>query len=182
MNERAERLQATAEAQVADLIDLVSRADPATLRRPCPGREKLGDGTIAANAWHVAENYRRIADFTNSGGQGSGGHEPRMHGAGRLPRLLRAIGHRAPGHGPGGGGHDQRYSADEFDAGALLEQLAAVRGDVSRIGLFTGQQLDEIPANGSFRFCDGERSREQVLTSLLKHQAHQLDALKAALA
>ncbi len=45
----------------------------------------------------------------------------------------------------------------------------------------TDSQLDAIPPKDSFRFCDGQRSLEQVLASLLKHQAHQFDALKAAI-
>ena len=32
------------------------------------------------------------------------------------------------------------------------------------------------------RFCDGQRALEQVVTSLIKHQSHQVDAVKAALA
>jgi hypothetical protein len=32
------------------------------------------------------------------------------------------------------------------------------------------------------KFCDGQRTLEQILTSLLNHQSHQLDALRAALA
>jgi hypothetical protein len=31
------------------------------------------------------------------------------------------------------------------------------------------------------KFCDGQRTLDQVATNLLNHQSHQLDALKAAL-
>ncbi|MBV8713036.1 MAG: hypothetical protein JOY56_14705 [Solirubrobacterales bacterium] len=43
------------------------------------------------------------------------------------------------------------------------------------------EQLDRVPAKDSFRFCDGERTLEQVLLGLLKHQDHQVQALRAAL-
>jgi hypothetical protein len=52
MTERGKQLQATADGQIAELIDLVSTVDEATLRLPCPGREKLGDGTVAASMRH----------------------------------------------------------------------------------------------------------------------------------
>jgi hypothetical protein len=39
-----------------------------------------------------------------------------------------------------------------------------------------------VPPTGSFKFCDGQRTVEQVVASLLIHQAHQLDAMKAAIA
>ena len=49
-----------------------------------------------------------------------------------------------------------------------------------------GQQLhgtvDQVPPKDSFRFCDGQRTLEKVLAGLLKHQAHQLEALKTAVA
>ena len=39
---------------------------------------------------------------------------------------------------------------------------------------------DAIPPKDSFRFCDGERTLEQVLVALLKHQGHQVDAIETA--
>jgi hypothetical protein len=181
MGERAEQLHVAIEGQLVELTALLSTADDAVLHLPCGAREKLGDGTVAANAWHTADNYRRIADFINNSDQVAGSDKPAMRPAHRMPRLLRAIGHRAPSHGPNAAGHDQRYSADDIDVPAVLEQLAATRGDLSRVGQLTDQQLDAIPPKGSFRFCDGQRSLEQVLASLVKHQAHQLDALTVAL-
>jgi hypothetical protein len=44
----------------------------------------------------------------------------------------------------------------------------------------TDDQLDSVPPVGSFRFCDGQRTLEQVVASLLKHQGRQVDAMKAA--
>ena len=43
MTERGEQLYATAVGQIVELIGLISTLDDATLRLPCPGREKLGD-------------------------------------------------------------------------------------------------------------------------------------------
>src|SRR6516164_2669297 len=63
MTERTSQLHATADEQIGELLDLISTIDEATARRPCPGREKLGDGTVAANARHTADNYQRIAAF-----------------------------------------------------------------------------------------------------------------------
>jgi hypothetical protein len=41
MTQRGQELSATADAQVAELIDLVSSLGRAALHRPCGGREKL---------------------------------------------------------------------------------------------------------------------------------------------
>jgi hypothetical protein len=65
MNERAKQLHAIADRQIAGLIDLISTLDEATLGLPCPGREKLGDGTIGAAARHTADNYEQIAAFAH---------------------------------------------------------------------------------------------------------------------
>ena len=64
----------------------------------------------------------------------------------------------------------------------MLEQLSASRDTLGRIAKLTDSQLDAIPPKGSFRFCDGQRTLEQVLVGLLKHQGHQVEALKTALA
>lgn len=63
MIERSKQLHATADRQIEALIGLLSTLDEATLRLPRPGREKLGDGTVAASAWHAVDNYQRIATF-----------------------------------------------------------------------------------------------------------------------
>ena len=62
----------------------------------------------------------------------------------------------------------------------MVAQLSASRDALGRIAELTDSQLDAIPPKDSFRFCDGQRTLEQVIASLLKHQSHQLDALKAA--
>ena len=53
--------------------------------------------------------------------------------------------------------------------GGVVEQLSASRATLGRIAELTDAQLDAIPPDGSFRFCDGQRTLEQVLASLLKH-------------
>jgi hypothetical protein len=57
----------------------VTRGDDA-LMLPCPGREKLGDGTVGATALHVAENYRRIAEFLHATVNGQDAHGAGDHG------------------------------------------------------------------------------------------------------
>jgi hypothetical protein len=156
MTERGKQLHATADRQIAELIALISAVDEVGLRRPCPGREKLGDGTVAAAARHTANNYRRIAAFVQNSDR------------------------TANAHGPGARQHDDRYTADNTDPGAVIEQLSASRDTLARVAELTDSRLDAIPAKDSFRFCDGQRTFEQVLASLLKHQSHQVDALKAA--
>jgi hypothetical protein len=156
VTERGKQLHATADRQIAELIALILTVDEVGLRRPCPGREKLGDGTVAAAARHTADNYQRIAAFVQTSDRRSDAHEP------------------------GARQHDDQYTADNTDPGALVEQLSASRDTLARVAELTDSRLDAIPAKDSFRFCDGQRTFEQVLAGLLKHQSHQLDALKAA--
>jgi hypothetical protein len=164
MTERAQQLHAAAEQQIGELVDLVSTLDDAALRRPCPGREKLGDGTVAALARHTADNYRRIAAFASTSGRISAAHRPADHTQ----------------HGPASGQHGGEYVTGNFDLAALVTQLSVARRSFSRVGELTDVQLDAIPPKDSFRFCDGQRTLDQVLANLMKHQRHQLDALRAA--
>jgi hypothetical protein len=184
MPERGRALHATAAEQIAELIALISTVDEVALRLPCPGREKLGDGTVGAIVWHTADNYQRITDFIETSDRMSGAHPPRQQGGHRMPRLLRAFGHGPPDHadhGPGAGHHDNEYTADDRDPGAVIAQLSASRDGLGRIASLTDGQLDAVPPKDSFRFCDGQRTLEQVIASLLTHQSHQLDALNAAI-
>ena len=184
MTERTSQLHATADEQIGELLDLNSTIDEATARRPCPGREKLGDGTVAANARHTADNYQRIAAFLSETDRTPLEREPGRGRAHRIPRALRILGHRPPHteHESGGdpGRHDVSYTADNADLGALIEQLGTTRDALARAAELTDSQLDAIPPAGSVRFADGKRTVEEVLAGLLKHQRHQLDALKAA--
>ena len=155
MSERSHRLFETAERQITELLTLVSSADNEVVRRQCPGREKLGDGTVAAVASFVADNYLRIVGF--------------VHGAG-------AATHTA------GAGHDSGYRAENIDVSGLVEHVSNVRVAVRVLADLTDDELDRVPPAGEARFCDGTRTAEQVLTSMLKHQGHQIDALSAAIA
>lgn len=168
MTERAKRLRATADRQIAELIGLISTLDEATLRLPCPGREKLGDGTVAACARHLADNYARIAAFVRTSDRMSATHEP----TGPADQAE---------HGPGAGQHEDQYTADNVDLNVAVEQLSASGRTLGQIAELTDSQLDAIPPKDSFRFCDGQRTLEQVLASLVKHQEHQVDALKSAI-
>lgn len=184
MSERGTQLHATADQQIAEVIDLVATLDDTTLRLPCSGREKLGDGTIAASVQHTADNYQRIANFVETSYRRMGGREPNGRGAHHVPRFVQALGHRAHDNAEHShlvaGRHEDQYTADNIDLDAVREQLRATRETLSRIATLTDSQLQASPPDGSFRFCDGQRTLDQVLTSLLKHQAHQVKAIAAA--
>jgi hypothetical protein len=183
MTERAQQLHATADRQIAELIVLLGAAEQATLRLPCAGREKLGDGTIAALLGHTADNFQRIAAFVVTSDGMSATHAPPQHGGHRIPRLLRALRHGPTGHDAHAPGqHGNSYSADTLDVDRLIQQLLDARAVLARIGELTDMQLDAIPPKDSFRFCDGHRTLEQVLDALLRHQNHQVETLKAAIA
>lgn len=186
MSERGEQLHATTQDQLGGLIGLVMTLDDTTLRLRCPGREKLGDGTIAASAQHTADNYQRIANFVETSDRMTRSGEPDGHSSHRLPRFLNALGHRPPGHAEHGhdtaGTDEHEYTAENVDLRILSEQLRATRESLKRIATLTDGQLQTIPPDGSFRFCDGQRTLDQVLEGLLKHQSHQVGALTAALA
>jgi hypothetical protein len=181
MSERATQLQATVDEQIASLVDIVSTLDDAAWRRPCPRRQKLGDGTVAALALHTADNYQRIGTFVHTSDRLSAGHAAPQ----RVPRFLRRLGHRPSGHADhdrrAHGGAD-RYTADSIDRSEIVDQLSAAGEGLGQIATLTDNQLDAIPAKDSFRFCDGQRTLEQVLASLLKHQSHQVETLTATAA
>ncbi len=154
MGERGAQLLQTARGQISELVGLLSTHGDAALTRPCPGRGTLGDGTVGATAMHAADNYGRIAGFLQAtvGGPGS---------------------YRESGHG----GH---YRAEDVDLDDLLERLARALNAVNLVGELSDEHLHEVPPRSDMRFCDGQRTLEQVLTSLLRHQRHQVDALRAA--
>ena len=182
MTERAEKLQVVAATQIGELIELVGAADDATLHRPCPGRDKLGDGTIGATAAHTADSYQRIGTFVATSqrmADREGSRQPDRH---RIPGFLRALGHTQNQHKADGHSHQAGYTADTVQPKEIARRLTAARQDLAGIARLTDPQLDAIPPKDSFRFCDGQRTLEQVLAGLLKHQGHQVQALKAALA
>ena len=183
MSERAERLHSTANGQIERLMELLASIDETALRLPCPDREKLGDGTIGALVSHTADNYQRIAAFVETSDRMAAGQDRTPPDGHRFPRFLRVRGHGPADHGKHGpavvrGGGS--YSADAIDPDAVVAQLAASRDALGQVAELTDSRLDAIPAKDSFRFCDGQRTLEQVLASLLNHQRHQLDALADA--
>jgi hypothetical protein len=147
MSERGIHLMKVADRQIADLIALFSSTDEAVLHSPCPGREKLGDGTIAACARHTADSYVRIARFVRGEGQ--------------------------EGHGRG-------YRSQDIDLEGLLTRLSAARSALEILADQTDEQLDAVPLSGEMKFCDGQRTLEQIIAKLLQHQGHNVDALKRA--
>ncbi|MDQ6732481.1 MAG: hypothetical protein M3022_19885 [Actinomycetota bacterium] len=185
MSGRGEQLQVTADDQLGRLLGLIATLADTTLRLPCPGREKLGDGTIAASAQHTADNSQRIAGFVQASDRITAG-EPNAHGGHRVPRFLKALGHRPPGHAEHGhdtaGTHGNDSTVESVELPALREQLRATRESLKRLAALTDSQLHTIPPDSSSRFCDGQRTLDLVLESLLKHQSHQVGAPPAALA
>jgi hypothetical protein len=186
MSERAVRVFAELDAQIGELLVLLCATDEAALGRPCPGREKLGDGTVAACASHTVERYQMIAQFLLSAGVMAAQHSaavPRRH---RILGLLLARGHTRPSHGDSGhdhdhGAHGDRHAAQNVERQQLIERLTAVRAELVPLAEWTDAQLNAVPPTGSFRFCDGKRTLEQVVTGLLKHQGQQVGAVRAAL-
>lgn len=179
MSERGTQLLQMADGQLSELIGLLSTRDEAALKLPCPGREKLGDGTVAACASHTAGNYLRIAAFLRGEDQPPGAHGDRARGPHRIPSFLRGRGHQ--------GDHDRQmhgalHGGEDIDRDGLLERLSAGRDALGLLGDLTDAQLDTVPPANEMKFCDGQRSLQQIVTNLLNHQSHQLDVLKAALA
>ena len=154
MSDRATQLAETTDRQITDLANLPSTTNEGVLRSARPGREKLGDGTVAAAARHTADTYHRIAAFVRD-------DHPREDQP-----------HHRHGRGP---------TENSVDLGALVERLAAARHAVNAIADLTDQDFNTVPPASAARFCDGQRTLEQVLTSMLKHQRHQVDTVKATI-
>jgi hypothetical protein len=155
MSTRGQELLSTADQQIRQLIALLTTADEAGLHRPCPGREKLGDGSVVAVALHIANTYLRIAQFA--------------HGDGAADQIT-------------GAHHEGREIEPHIDPPRLVQRLTAGQHALKALADLTENQLDAVPPAGQARFCDGKRSTEQVLAAMLNHQAHQVDALTAAIA
>jgi hypothetical protein len=184
MSERANQLFETADGQLRELIGILGARDGDALRLPCPGREKMGDGTVAACAAHTADRYQRIAEFLASAGEPAGPAASPTTGGHRLSRVLRARDHRPREHAESvheQGTHEGEYTAESVDLESLLERLRDARNALAVLAELTDEQLDTVPPADSFRFCDGQRTLEQVVASLVTHQSHQVDAVKDAL-
>lgn len=185
MSERGIQLHKTASGQISELIGVLATRCQDALSLPCPGREKIGDGTIAACALHTADRYQLIAEFLQAAGQKPSARAAATQRGRRVPRFLLARGHGPENHGGadhGEGMHDDDYTAKSTDLDGLLERLSAALDALRPLAELTDEQLQTVPPAGSFRFCDGQRTLAQVAADLLKHQDHQINALKTALA
>lgn len=178
MSECGNQLSETVARQIGELSYLLSRASETSFSLACPGREKLGDGTVGAVASHTADSYLRIVAFLQATNEASlarpGRQVPRLDPAGDGP-------HRHADSGHDGGTHDRDSTATSRDVPGMLERLSAAGDALSLLADLTDEQLETVPTAGSFRFCDGTRTLKQVLSGLLKHQGHQIDAIKSAL-
>ena len=125
---------------------------------------------------HMADNYDRIAGLLDTEPEspaaetGSSRHP--------IPRFARAAGHRI---GPGAGGHAADYAAEDIEFARLVDRLSIGHAALRRLADLTDEQLDAVPPASEMRFCDGRRTLHEILTSLFKHQQHQLDAVRTAL-
>jgi hypothetical protein len=176
MSGRARQLFHTADDQISDLIALLDGADDAALHAPCAGREKLGDGSVAAVAMHAADNYHRIADYLDTDAKPGHRTPDRRH---RIPMFGGAHSRRGD-HGHSGGAED--YRSDKIDPRALLERLETARVRLSPLEEFSDARLATVPPASEMRFADGQRTLEEIMVGLLNHQRHQCNALTAALA
>ncbi len=185
MSDRASQLHQIADQQVSELIELIKTREKAALALPCPGRSKLGDGTVAACASHSAENYVRIAAFVSGAEQSSGSDHRGIRRHRRGLGLLRRLRGRNGGGRLSGGHQPSRHGAipgaDQVDRDDLLRRLSAGREALTAITGLRDDQLDAVPPAGEMKFCDGKRSREEIVASLLQHQRHQVDAVRNAL-
>jgi hypothetical protein len=174
MSERGTQLFQMADGQLSELIDLLSTRDEAALSLPCPGREKLADGTVGALATHTADNYVRIAGFIAGDATASPSHSTH--------RSFRSIASRFGRHGRGEHGPWMHGpGAGTADRAGVLDRLSKGREAMRVVAELTDEQLDSVPPASDMKFCDGQRTLEQIVTNLLNHQSHQLDALKGAL-
>jgi hypothetical protein len=176
MSERATQLFQTADGQISDLIALLGAADDAALHAPCARREKLGDGTVVAVAMHTADNYHRIADYLDTDAPPGHRQPDRRH---HIP-VSGGAHNRRGGHDHSGGAAE--YHSDKTDARNVLERLESARTRLSPLAVLSDERLAAVPPASEMRFADGQRTLEQIVSSLLNHQRHQCDALAAALA
>jgi hypothetical protein len=79
MTDRGARLLETTTRQITELSDLLSTSGDGILALPCPGRVRLGDGTVGAIASHTADSYRRTASFLQATVEGRSSSETAPH-------------------------------------------------------------------------------------------------------
>lgn len=180
MSGRGRDLSKLADGQIGQLVDAVSRCSEEQLSLRCRGREKLGDGTVAACAAHTAGNYLRIAEFATRSGTGP---DPGGRRNTRSRRLVSAL--RAPRHSVRRGRrmHADTLGAANADRETLLAKLITGREAMGVLADLRDDQLDSVPAaTQQMRFADGTRTLEQIVRSVLKHQDHQVQAVVDAVA
>jgi hypothetical protein len=173
--ERAAQLFQIADEQISDLIALLGAAEEAALHAPVAGREKLGDGTVAAIAMHTADNYHRIGEYLNATTQPGPLTPETRHPMPAFGRAHRR--HRRPDHSD-----TAAYRAGNIDPHNLLDRLATARAKLTPLAELPDARLAAVPPVSEMRFADGQRTLDQIIVSLLNHQRHQCDALAAALA
>jgi hypothetical protein len=78
--------------------------------------------------------------------------------------------------------HGSRQGGEPVELSQLQQQLCAARTALEPLADLPDRELDAVPGNGSFRFCDGRRTLQQVIARVLAHQEHHVDALNGALA
>ncbi len=175
MSQRGTQLLQMTDGQLSELINLLSTREDAVVSLPCPGREKLADGTVGAVAKHTADNYVRIADFIAADAKAPSGKSTH--------RSFRSIAARLGGHGRGEHGPSMHgpSAAGTIDRAGVLNRLSKGREAMRVLAELNDEQLDAVPRASDMKFCDGQRTLEQIVTNLLNHQSHQLGALKSAL-
>jgi hypothetical protein len=97
-----------------------------------------------------------------------------------IPRLFARRTGLASGSSPAS--HGAGYGAEEVDLAELLDRLETAKHGLAMLAELDDAALDTVPPAGNMKFADGERTLEQIVASVLKHQRHQVDALVAALA
>ena len=100
------------------------------------GREKVGDGTVAACAQHTIDNYHRLA----------------------------AIARRGHSETTTGQAHDMRYSGENVALPSVLAQLSVARDAVSALGYIEGDKLDSVPTSPP-ETCQSARCRDSRLVA-----------------
>jgi len=163
VNQRGTGLLETANAQISELISLIS-TQRGGLASSLPWSRKAG--RRHRRRLRVTYSRQLSPDRRVHRRQSQGGHH-------RTAGLL---------HGHDERPHQDDYSTENIDLQALLDKLRTAQSALRALADLTDEQLDTVPPASDMKFCDGKRALEQVVTNLLKHQSHQLDALRAAIA
>lgn len=145
-------------AQIDELLALLSGHHDTEMSKPCPGRAKLGDGTVGATALHTALNYQRMGAFVDAIVRGQPAHDAGDHAH-----------------------HVARLRGEEVRVEELRDRLSAAADALRPIAELGDDCLSSVPPAGGMRFADGQRTLRQILMSVVTHQDHQVAAIRAAL-